>query len=125
MGWFVWFAETLLCLAAAYVVAAALYPERGVLHRIIGTLIVAPSLILVAMQAAGFAGVLRPVWLGLVAVPVFAVPGWIALRRIGRDHLLALVRSDADSIGRLLRESRDQRDPAILAAMAGALLLAI
>jgi hypothetical protein len=126
MGWIIWSVETLMCLGAGWLVAAALYPDRGVLHRLIATLLVAPSLILVAMQAVGLAGLLRPVWLGLVAPVVFAVPAWVAWQRLGRERALELWRSDAGAPARLAREAWHEREPAVLTvvAAAGVLLFA-
>lgn len=125
MGWLVWIVETLLCAASSYAVAAAVYPDKGVLHRLIATLIVAPSLILIAIQALGLFDVLRPLWLGLLAPVVFAAPGWLAARRLGRERLVALVRSDLGAPGRWLREVWREKDPAGLVVLGGALVLLI
>ena len=120
MGWIIWIVETLLCLGASWLVAAALYPERGVLQRLIATLLVAPTLILLAMQALGLPGWLRPVWLGLLAPGVFAVPAWVAWRRVGGERALALWRSDVRAPARLLRAAWQEREPAVLLWLAGA-----
>jgi hypothetical protein len=127
MGWIVWFIETWMCLGAGWLVAAALYPDRGVLHRLIATLLVAPSLLLVAMQALGLMGLLRPVPLGLLAPAVFAAPAAVALRRLGRERALALWRSDLRAPARLAREAWREREPAALTvlAAAGVLLFAV
>ncbi len=120
MGWMLWSIETLMCLGSGWLVAAALHPERGVLHRLIATLLVAPALILVAMQALGLLGLLRPVWLGLVAPVVFAVPAWRAWRRLGRERVMALLRSDVGAPARLFREAWREREPAVLTVVAAA-----
>ncbi|HEX8441862.1 hypothetical protein [Archangium sp.] len=126
MGWIIWIIETLMCLGAGWLVAAALYPDKGVPHRLIVTLLVAPTLILVAMQALGVPGLLRPVWLGLLAPGVFAVPAWGAWRRLGRERALALLHSDLGAPARLAREAWREREPAVLTvvAAAGVLLFA-
>ncbi len=126
MGWIIWIIETWMCLGASWLVAAALYPDKGVLHRLIATLLVAPTLILVAMQALGIPGLLRPVWLGLLAPVVFAVPAWVAWRRLGRERALVLLRSDVGAPRRLAREAWREREPAVLTVVAavGVLLFA-
>lgn len=123
MGWIVWILETLLCVTASYVTAAAVYPDRGVLYRWIATLLIAPSLILVAIQLVGLPGWLTPVGLGLVAPLVFAVPGTIALRRLGSARLAELFRSDLHAPRRLFREAIAERDPAALLAIAATLIV--
>ncbi|EAU62848.1 hypothetical protein STIAU_8447, partial [Stigmatella aurantiaca DW4/3-1] len=114
MGWLVWMGETWMALGASWLVAAALYPDKGVLHRLIVTLLVLPALILTAMQALGIPGLLRPLWLGVLAPGVFAVPGWLAWRRLGRAQALALLRSDVSAPARLVREAWRDREPAAL-----------
>ncbi len=124
MGWIVWVIETLMCLGAGWLVAAALYPDRTVLHRLISLLLVAPSLLLVAMQALGLVGLLRPVPLGLVAPVLFAVPSVLALRRLGRERARALLRSDLGAPARLFRDAWREKEPAILLLpLAAAVLL--
>ncbi|MDC0710390.1 hypothetical protein POL68_18075 [Stigmatella sp. ncwal1] len=114
MGWLVWVCETLMGLGASWLVAAALYPDKGVLHRLIVTLLVLPALILTAMQALGIPGLLQPLWLGLLAPGVFAVPAWLAWRRLGGEQALALLRSDVGAPVRLVREAWRDREPAAL-----------
>ncbi|WP_395857160.1 hypothetical protein [Cystobacter fuscus] len=114
MGWLVWVVETAMCLGAAFWVAAALYPDRGVLHRLIATLLVAPALILVPMQALGLVGALRPVWLGALAPVGFASAAAMASRHLGRERAWALLRSDLGVPVRLLREAVREREPAVL-----------
>ncbi len=124
MGWLVWIAETLLCVASSYAVASAVYPDKGVLHRLIATLLVAPSLILVAIQALGLFDVLRPMWLGLFAPVVFLVPGLLAVRKVGRARLGALLRSDLGAPLRLARDTWREKDPAGLVVLGGVFVLA-
>ncbi len=123
MGWLVWIVESLLCAASSYAVASAMYPDRGVLHRLIASLIVAPTLILIAIQALGLFDVLRPLWLGLLAPVVFAVPAWLAVRHLGRERLMGLLGSDLGSPGRWAREVWREKEPAGLVVLGGALVL--
>jgi hypothetical protein len=119
MGWLVWILETALCAAASYLVACRLYPDRGVLHRLIATLLVAPSLILVAIQALGLFEVLRPWTLGLLAPVVFALPAVVAWRGMPSGQLKALWRSDVRAPLRLLRAMREERELAGLLVLGG------
>ena len=115
MGWLVWLLETGMCGVAGWLVAAALYPERGVLHRLIVLLLVAPALLLVPMQALGLVGLLRPVWLGALAPVGFAIAAGASARVLGRERVRALVRADLEAPLRLVREAWRDREPAALA----------
>jgi hypothetical protein len=118
LGWLVWFVETALCLGTAWLVAASLYPERGVLQRLVVLLLVAPALLLVPLQALGLVGLLRPVWLGLLAPVGFAVAARASWRGLGRARAQALLRSDLGAPARLWRVAVREREPAALTCVA-------
>ncbi|ATB33181.1 hypothetical protein [Melittangium boletus] len=114
MGWLVWILETGMCLGASWLVAAALYPERGVLHRLIALLLVAPALLLIPIQALGLVGLLRPMWLGLLAPVGFAIAAGAAWRVLGGERTRLLARADLGAPARLVREALSEREPAVL-----------
>ncbi|MET0401870.1 MAG: hypothetical protein ABW123_05675, partial [Cystobacter sp.] len=124
MGWWVWILETAMCLGASWWVAAAMHPERGVLHRLIATLLVAPALILVPMQLLGLLGLLRPLWLGGLAPVGFALAALLASRHVGPERARVLLRSDLGAPGRLAREALREREPAVLTLVVALALLA-
>lgn len=122
---FVWIVETALCLAASYTVALAVYPERGLAHRLVAVHLVALSLILVALEVCGLARVLTPVVLGLASTVIFGVAGALALRSVGRAHLTATLRADLGAPWRTLREVWTEREPAIGALVPAGVALGV
>lgn len=113
MGWVVWLLESALCLAASYALAVAVYPERGVLDRVIATLLIDATLILVAIHLCGFAGRLDRVTLGVVAALLFMGTIAVAMRRMPSGALVAALRSDLRAPLRLARDAWEEREPAV------------
>src|SRR5258707_6369262 len=101
LGWALWLVETALCLLAALVAAGAMYPDRGVVHRLVTALLIASALILVVIQACGIFNQLNPISVGVIGLLVFGGCLAIALRRLGVSELTRIVARDV----RTLRET--------------------
>jgi len=114
MGWIVWFLDTALCIAAAYLVAVATYPDRGTLNRLVVTLLVTPALILLDIQACGIAGHLEGGPLTLVGGVLFGGVGAIAFRAAGLAAVRTTLRSDLTAPWRLVADVWGEKEPAIL-----------
>ncbi|WP_394824059.1 hypothetical protein [Pendulispora albinea] len=117
MAWLVWIFLTLLAIVSGYAVAAAVYPERGLSHRLVVLHIVTASLILTAVQACGYSGHLTPVPLGLFSLLLFGGTLFVAGRSAGWEHLRKMAIADVRTPGRVLQEAWQQREPAILIAI--------
>lgn len=125
MGWIVWLAESVLCLVASYLTAVAVYPDRGILDRLIATLLVATSLILVAIYACGLANMLAPWPLGVLSLVLFATVLVLALRSAGRERVFVVFRRDLGAPWRLVREAWQLREPAVLTIVTAAIVTGI
>ena len=114
MGWIVWFLDTVLCIAAAYLVAVATYPDRGTVDRLVVTLLVTPALILLDIQACGIAGHFEGGPLTLVGGVLFGGVGAIAFRAAGLATVRTTLRSDLTAPCRLVADVWGEKEPAIL-----------
>ena len=125
MGWLVWLLESALCVWASYVVAVAIYHDRGILDRIITTMLVSTSLILIAVHACGMVERLAPWPLGIFSFALFSTVFLIAWRIAGRARTIATLRSDLGAPLRLVREAWTLREPAVLVMFTAAAATAI
>src|SRR5947209_76270 len=113
MAWVVWLALSGLCVSASYVTSVAVYPDRGVLDRMIAAFLVSTSMVLVAIHTCGLLDRLSPWPLGLFSLALFSAVGFASLRAAGRHRLVACARRDALSPWRLAREAWALREPAV------------
>lgn len=118
MGWIVWLMESALCAAASYAAAAAVYRDRGVLDRVVAAFAIGTGLVLFALHATGFAGVLSPLPLGVFSTALFAAVTALSLRSLGGAGALRdLVLRDLGAFPRLARDTLGQREIAVLTAV--------
>ena len=94
MGWALWAVESALCLLAGYTSAAAIYPERGLPHRLLVALLISPSMILVVIQGCGLLTQLNPLAVGVAGVVVFGACLVIATSKLGQGGLASIVVRD-------------------------------
>ncbi|MEZ4411124.1 MAG: hypothetical protein R3A52_32280 [Polyangiales bacterium] len=113
MGWLVWLALSALGLAASYVVAAAVWPEKGALDRFITAMVVDSGLILLAIHLCGFASRLEPVTLGVVSTMIFGGAIAASLRFTTPAAVRAAFVRDLGSPARMLHDAWRDREPAI------------
>lgn len=122
MGWVVWVVESLLCLAASYTAAVALYRDRGTLDRAVTAGVLGTFLPLLLMHLTAFAHRLEPVTLGLASTAVFGATAALAVRSLGGRvegvaRLRETARHDLGGFGRLAREALQAREVAVFAAV--------
>ncbi len=117
MGWALWLVETALCLFAALVAAGAIYPERGLVHRLVAALLIAPALILVVIQACGIFDQLNPISVGVVGLLVFGGCLAIAFPCLGVGRLTDLVARDVQTLRETARDVVREREIGILNAV--------
>lgn len=113
MGWIVWLIESALVLFASYAAAVSIYPERGALDRLVATLLLDTTLILVALHLTGFAHRLEPVSLGVVAAALSAGTIWVARRRTAPETFARCLRSDLRAPLRLAQDTWREREVAV------------
>jgi len=94
LGWALWAVESALCLLAGYTSAAAIYPERGLPHRLLVALLISPSMILVVIQGCGLLTQLNPLAVGVAGVVVFGACLVIATSKLGQGGLASIVVRD-------------------------------
>ena len=119
MGWALWAIESGLCLFAAYAGAAAIYPERGPAHRLLVTLLISPSLILVVIQGCGLFAQLNPLTVGLAGALVFGCCLGIAISQLGRAGLASMVARDLQVFREAPREFFAARELGALNCLLG------
>src|SRR5262249_12495892 len=115
--------ETLLCLLASYLTAAAIYSDKGLAHRLVVTLLIAPSLILVVVQGSGLVGRLEPVSAGILGLLVFGAALVLACAANSRARVRRTLHSDLKSLQSLPSELFKSREVAIVNILLGSLIL--
>ncbi len=130
LGFAIWLFESLLALAAAYVVATRAAAGRGIVERGIVTILVSTTTILIAIYACALAHELAPVPLAGVALLLHGVILAVAVRGTRRSALLTTFLNDAGAPARLLREFRRERElaglcllPAVAALLVSSLII--
>ncbi len=113
MGWVVWIALSVLSALAGYVVAVAMYPDRGILDRLCASMIVSVSLLVVAMYSCGAVGQFRPLPLGIVSLALFSAVAAVGIRVAGWTQVLASARQDLGAPRRLLQDTWSEREIAM------------
>jgi hypothetical protein len=123
MPWLVWLLLTLLAVVAGYIVAVALYPDRGTSHRVVVLHLVTASLILGCLELCGYTGHLDRVTLGVVSLLVFSATIALAGRHVGWDVVRRTLRTDARAPLLMVKETWTLKEPAVLTFIPAALAL--
>ncbi len=125
MGWLAWALETALCGLASWLTAGALFRERGLAHRAVVTLLVAPTLLLWIIQGCGMVGRLEPVTVGLAGALLFSSVGALAYRSLGRAGVKALGHRDLSAVKATFVDGWREREPALLGCVLGGFALVL
>lgn len=122
MGWLVLIVLTLVGAGASYLAAASALRDRSTLERLVCALMLWIVVRLVAIQATGYAGALRPVPLGLVSLGIDLALGLVAWRTLPRAKMRELCLHDLGAPWRVVVDFVRAPEPAV-AVVAPALFM--
>lgn len=127
LGWIVWGIESALCVIAGYAAACAIYPDRGVLERLLAGGLITSALVIVATTGCGVVSMLEPVTLGLFALSLCGLLLYASARTLGGARALwtSVSTSLAPAPGRFLRDTIAQREVAVLTLLPAAMAFGI